>query len=173
MPLVLPEYFVLQFITLQFINSQPKLFQQENIPVQYPPCPIPEGSFGATAVLVYGAPNVPFSQPRNVIGGHLISCFVGVACYEVLDRQWLQSPWLSVPVGASLALMSMQLTGTVHPPAGGTVLIAVLGSEQIRDLGFALLVPTLIGALLLVGVALLNNMVPSRKAKAPYPKRWF
>ena len=31
------------------------------------------GSFGASAVLLYGVPMAEFSQPRNVIGGHVIS----------------------------------------------------------------------------------------------------
>lgn len=128
------------------------------------------GSFGASAVLLYGAPTVPFSQPRNLVGGHLISAFVGVACYELLDKHSLGSPWLAVPVAAALALMAMQLTGTVHPPAGGTVLIAVLGSERLHSMGFALLLPTLVGSLLLLAVALLNNAVPWRKR---YPTKWW
>ena len=36
------------------------------------------GSFGASAVLIYGAPQADFSQPRNLIGGHIISAFIGV-----------------------------------------------------------------------------------------------
>ena len=122
-------------------------------------------------MLLYGAPTVPFSQPRNLVGGHLISAFVGISCYELFDRLTLGSPWLAVPLAAAFALMGMQLTGTVHPPAGGTVLIAVLGSERLHDMGFALLVPTLIGSLLLLLVALLNNLVPWRKQR--YPTRWL
>jgi len=30
----------------------------------------------------------------------------------------------------------MQLTLTLHPPGGATALIAVIGSEQIHNLGF-------------------------------------
>ena len=131
------------------------------------------GSFGASAVLLFGAPSLPFSQPRNCIGGHCLSCFVGVACYELLDKPNLHSPWLATPVSAALALMGMQLTGTVHPPAGGTVLIAVLGSNRLHDMGFALLLPTFIGSVLLVCVAMLNNLIYARKAKASYPTRWL
>ena len=126
------------------------------------------GSFGASAVLLFGAPAVPFSQPRNCIGGHVLSCFVGVACYEAMARP-LGSAWLAAPVSAAIALMGMQLTGTVHPPAGGTVLIAVLGSERLHAMGFALLLPTFVGAVILVAVALANNLVQGRK----YPQRWL
>ena len=51
----------------------------------------------------------------------------------------------------------MKLTGTVHPPAGGTVLISVLGSPQLHALGYMLMVPTCIDAAILFGVALINN----------------
>ena len=58
------------------------------------------GSFGASAVLAYGAPQSPFSQPRNLIGGHCISALVGVSVYLLLGNQeslparW-RSPWPS------------------------------------------------------------------------------
>jgi len=41
------------------------------------------GSFGASAVLVYGAPLAEFSQPRNLIGGSVLSALIGVAVYQV------------------------------------------------------------------------------------------
>jgi CBS domain-containing membrane protein len=96
-----------------------------------------------------------------------------VACYELLDHRSLQSAWLSAPVAAALALMAMQLTGTVHPPAGGTVLIAAMGSDRLHAMGFALLLPTFAGATILVLIAMLNNLVPGRVAKAKYPLRWW
>jgi len=123
------------------------------------------GSFGASAVLLFAAPQVPFSQPRNVIGGHLISCAIGVASYQLLPLMY------AVPVAASFSIMAMMATDTVHPPAGGTTVIAVLGSQRIHDLGFALLGPTGIGACALVGIALLNN-VHGAEARQ-YPKKWF
>merc|ERR1711939_114692 len=127
------------------------------------------GSFGASAILLYGAPSVPFSQPRNCIGGHIISCLIGVACYELIANP-MESVWLCLPVATSLAMMAMQLTNTVHPPAGGTVLIAVLGSDRMHNLGFRLLIPTGIGAVLLVLVAMGNNLIPARKK---YPTKWL
>lgn len=36
------------------------------------------GSFGASAVLLYSAWEVPLAQPRNLIGGHVLSAIVGV-----------------------------------------------------------------------------------------------
>jgi len=126
------------------------------------------GSFGATAVLVYGAPSLPFSQPRNVIGGHVLSAFVGVACQQALAVP-MGSPWLAAPIAVSAATMLMQATRTVHPPAGGTALISVLGSEKLYELGFGLLAPTASGASVLVAVALLNNLDKDRS----YPTHWW
>lgn len=42
------------------------------------------GSFGASSVLIYGAPSSPMAQPRNFIGGHLVSALVGVTCKVAL-----------------------------------------------------------------------------------------
>ena len=53
--------------------------------------------------------------------------------------------------------MLMKQTRTLHPPAGGTVLIAVLGSQELHALGYQLLIPALSSAAILYGVALTNN----------------
>ncbi|MFH7319556.1 HPP family protein [Desulfurivibrio sp. D14AmB] len=124
------------------------------------------GSFGASAVLIYGAINSPLAQPRNLVGGHLISALVGVACQQLLPEQ----PGLAAPLAVATAIALMQLTGTLHPPGGATALIAVIGGEEIHALGFLYaLVPATSGALIMLLVALLvNNLVPGRK----YPEYW-
>ncbi len=125
------------------------------------------GSFGASAVLVYGAISSPFAQPRNLIGGHILSAFVGVATYQIFqDQIWLAS---SVSVATAIALM--HATRTLHPPGGATALIAVIGGDRIHDLGFLYaLVPVGLGALVMLVVALaVNNMAPRRR----YPVFWL
>ena len=67
------------------------------------------------------------------------------------------TPVLAAPVAVSAAILLMRLTRTLHPPAGGTVLIAVLGSDALHALGCWLLVPTLLDASILYAVALGNN----------------
>ena len=70
------------------------------------------GSFGASSVLLFAAPRAPFSQPRNLIGGHMISAIVGVACFRYLpDLLFIQA---SMAVATAIALM--QVTRTLHPP---------------------------------------------------------
>jgi len=126
-------------------------------------------SFGASAVLVYGVPQGDFSQPRNVIGGHIISAFVGISMYHLLPNQVELASALAV----SLALIIMHLTCTIHPPGGGTGLLAVIGSGQIHNLGYQyIFYPVLTSVFFLLVLALLfNNMSPNPKRH--YPKFWF
>ena len=118
------------------------------------------GSFGASCVLVFGYPDVPFSQPRNVVSGHVISSLVGLIFLTVFGPHW----WaVALAVGTAIALM--MLTRTVHPPAGSNPVIVFL----LQPAWVFLLFPTLAGALVLVAVALVYNNA-TRKAK--YPKYW-
>ena len=118
------------------------------------------GSFGASCVLVFGYPDVPFSQPRNVVAGHVISSLVGLIFLAVFGPHW----WaVALAVGTAIALM--MLTRTVHPPAGSNPVIVFLTQPA---WGF-LLFPTLVGALVVVAVALVYNNA-TRDGK--YPKYW-
>ncbi|MBK0369203.1 HPP family protein [Flavobacterium agrisoli] len=119
------------------------------------------GSFGASSVLVYGIIQSPFSQPRNLIGGHLISAFIGVSVNYLIPN----TVWIAAPLAVSLSIVFMQITKTLHPPGGATALIAIIGSEKIKSLGYWYLVsPTLVGVFILFVTALIfNNMTPSRQ----------
>jgi CBS-domain-containing membrane protein len=125
------------------------------------------GSFGASAVLVYGAIKSPLAQPRNLLGGHIISALVGVACYQLFT----DTLWLAAAMGVSLAIVAMLSTKTLHPPGGATALIAVIGGPKVHDLGFLYaLLPAGAGALVLLIVALIvNNLCKNRK----YPEFWI
>jgi len=125
------------------------------------------GSFGATAVLVYGIPNSPYSQPRNMIGGHVLSAIVGVSCALLLRLQ----PQLAAAMAVALSLLLMHLTRTIHPPGGATALIAVIGSDEIHEMSYMFVVtPIATGAAIMLVVAvLINNLSPYRR----YPQYWF
>lgn len=125
------------------------------------------GSFGATAVLVYGAVRSPLAQPRNLLGGHIISAFIGVACWKLFH----QFPWFAEAAAVATAIAVMHLTRTLHPPGGATALIAVIGSPAIHKLGFwYVLMPATLGPLILLVVALLVNNIPASRR---YPEIWF
>lgn len=119
------------------------------------------GSFGASSVLIYGAIQSPLAQPRNLIGGHLISALIGVTVYKLLPN----IIWLTAPLAVSLSIVCMQITKTLHPPGGATALIAVIGSEKIKALGYIyVLSPVLTGSIILFIIALIfNNMTPDRQ----------
>lgn len=125
------------------------------------------GSIGASAVLVYGAPRSPLSQPRNLIGGHLVSALIGVACWKLLHPH----PWLAAALAVSTAVAVMHTVRMPHPPGGATALIAVVGSPDVHALGFVyVLMPATLAPLILLVVAVLVNNIPRTRR---YPEIWF
>ena len=118
------------------------------------------GSFGASCVLVFGFPDVPFSQPRNVVVGHFLSSLIGL-----VFLQWAGPHWWAMALAVGTAIAVMMWTRTVHPPAGSNPVIIFLAQPTWDFLWF----PTLTGAVVLVMVALLyNNLThPGR-----YPQYW-
>ncbi|MCR5813420.1 MAG: HPP family protein [Desulfovibrio sp.] len=127
--------------------------------------PLLIGSFGASAVLAFGAIRSPLAQPRNLVGGHLLSALVGVTVAQLISPLWLAA---AMAVATAIALM--HLTQTLHPPGGATALIAVAGGESIRQLGYLyVLLPCLAGALIMLLIALLVNNLPSKRS---YPLYW-
>ena len=118
------------------------------------------GSFGASCVLVYGVIQSPLAQPRNLVGGHIISALVGVTAAKLFP----DTLWLASALAVGLAIVAMQMTKTLHPPGGATALIAVTGSPAILKLGYwYVITPVLSGALILLLVALIfNNMTTNR-----------
>lgn len=119
------------------------------------------GSFGASSVLIYGAIQSPLAQPRNLIGGHLVSAIIGVTVYKLLP----DIIWITAPLAVAFSIVAMQVTKTLHPPGGATALIAVIGSEKIKALGYIyVLSPVLSGCIILFVVALIfNNMTNNRR----------
>ena len=127
------------------------------------------GSFGASSVLVYGIIQSPFSQPRNLIGGHLISSIVGVTVAKFVP----DILWLTAPLAVSISIVLMQITKTLHPPGGATALIAIIGSPKIKALGYwYVLYPVLVGALILFVVALIFNNITKNRHYPNHKKRF-
>ena len=125
------------------------------------------GSFGASAVLIYGAIRSPLAQPRNLIGGHMISAAIGVTTYKLLPAPL----WLTSAIAVATSIAIMHATKTLHPPGGATALIAVIGSQKIHNLGYLyVLIPAGIGPLIMLSVALLVNNIPKNRR---YPEFWL
>ena len=112
------------------------------------------GSFGATCALVFGYPDVPFSQPRHVVLGHLFCVLVGLAAFHTDVLESVRD--------TAAGMMALRI---MHPPATSNPIIVFLGKAA---WGFALF-PTLAGAILIVLVALAwNNGVRRMR----YPSYW-
>ena len=123
--------------------------------------PLLIGSLGASAVLLFGANESPLAQPRNLIGGHLLSAMTAVLIVATFG-----SGPLAMSFGVGAAIFLMYMTHTTHPPGGATALIGIQGHA-----GFGyVLVPVFAGVLILLAVALFtNNIVHHRQ----YPRHWF
>ncbi|MDN3688556.1 HPP family protein [Cyclobacterium jeungdonense] len=125
------------------------------------------GAFGATSVLLFGAPNSPLAQPRNMIFGSLISAIIGVTVYRLFDSS--DVIWLTPALAVSLSILAMQYTKTLHPPGGAIALIANIGSSEIREMGYFYVInPVLTGVMILFIVALIFNNISKNRI---YPYR--
>lgn len=123
--------------------------------------PMVLGSFGASCVLLFGFPDSPFSQPRNVIAGHFLATLTGLVFLTLFGAHWWS---MALATGTAIALM--QITRTVHPPAGSNPVIVMLTAPAWQFL----LMPTLAGAVILVLVALVFNNLPRERT---YPQYWI
>lgn len=118
------------------------------------------GSFGASSVLVYGVIESPLAQPRNLIGGHVVSAAIGVTIQQLIP----DLIYISAPLAVSLSIVFMQITKTLHPPGGATSLIAVSGSVELKNLGYWYVIsPVFLGCIILLIVALVFNNMSSKR----------
>ena len=129
--------------------------------------PLIIGSMGASTVLAFGAIRSPLAQPRNLVGGHVVSAIVGVTFCRLLPGD----PMIASCLAVATAIALMHITKTLHPPGGATALIAVTGGEGIRQLGYMyVLFPCLAATLLMLAVALVVNNIPKNRR---YPQFWW
>lgn len=118
------------------------------------------GSFGSSALLLFGLPEAALSQPRNVVLGHVGASLIALACLALLGAGW----WV-VGVATGLAVGFMMLTRTVHPPAGANPIIIFLSKP-----GWGLFLgSTLAGAIALVALAVVYHRMAGRHK---YPVYW-
>ncbi|EAU83028.1 HPP family protein [Coprinopsis cinerea okayama7 len=129
-------------------------------------------SIGATAVLIYGAIESPLAQPRNVMGGHFISAIIGICITKLFlllptEERFMELCWLAGSLSCAVALVIMQMTGTTHPPAGATALLAAINPE-IRRIGWLYIPVVILSSTIAVLVALFTNNMQRR-----YPTYWW
>ena len=117
-------------------------------------------SFGSTVINVFGFPKNRNSQPKNVLFGHLLSALVGIIFITFFEASFIT---LGLAVGvATMLMLALKIT---HPPAGGTVIMVMIGDVSFRFLIF----PVMVGAItIIIGGTIYNRVLLKRK----YPLTW-
>ena len=116
-------------------------------------------SFGSTMVLLYGYPESPFAQPKNIILGHFLTALIGIIFLNFVPLPI----FLNIPLAVGFGVMFMILFKVTHPPAGGNPIIVIIGSVSFDYL----LTPVLIGSIILVMFGVIINKFLMKKE---YPK---
>ena len=116
-------------------------------------------SFGSTMVLLYGYPESPFAQPKNIILGHFLTALIGIIFLNFVPLPI----FLNIPLAVGFGVMFMILLKVTHPPAGGNPIIVIIGSVSFDYL----LTPVLVGSIIVVMFGVIINKFLFKKE---YPK---
>ena len=114
------------------------------------------GSFGSSMVLLFGFPESPFAQPRNVFFGHLVTTLVGVIFVNLIPLPI----YISIALAVGIGIFFMILFDVVHPPAGGNPIMVIIGSVSYDYLLF----PTISGCFIIILLAILINKFILKKS---------
>ncbi len=113
------------------------------------PGPLLVASMGASSVLLFAVPASPMSRPWPLVGGHLSASLVGVSCAQYLpDQAW------AAALAVAGSILAMHFLRCLHPPGGAAALVAVVGGEQIQQLGYQfVLAPVALDVAIMLAVA--------------------
>ena len=117
-------------------------------------------SFGSTMVILYGYPDSPFAQPKNIFFGHLLTALVGVIVVNFVPLPI----FITIPLAVGIGIFLMILMGVTHPPAGGNPIIVIIGSASFSYIINPIIIGTII--VLVFGI-ILNRLI----LKKEYPKK--
>ena len=124
-------------------------------------------SFGSSVVVVFGYPENEFSQPKNVLFGHLVCAFVGILFVTLFKISQDRSIFfLALGLATGIAVMLMMAFKITHPPAGGNTLVVILAQESFQFLMFPIMVGTVT---IIIGGIIYNRFI----LKKNYPLKWL
>ena len=116
-------------------------------------------SFGSSMVLLFGYPESPFAQPKNIFFGHFLTAFIGIIVLKFVPLPI----YITIPIATGLGVCFMILLNVTHPPAGGNPIIVIIGGVSFEYL----ISPIILGSIIvLVFGVVLNRFVLKKK----YPK---
>ena len=116
-------------------------------------------SFGSTMVLLYGYPESPFAQPKNIFFGHFLTSAVGIIILNLFPLPI----FIVIPLAVGLGVSLMILLNVTHPPAGGNPIIVIIGSVSFEYL----LSPIITGSIIVIVFGYVINKFILKKQ---YPK---
>ena len=119
------------------------------------------GSFGSSMVLLFGYPESPFAQPKNVFFGHFITSLVGVIVFQFVPLD----QYIQIALSVALGIFLMIILDVTHPPAGGNPIIVILAASSYDFL----LNPIILGSLIIIMYAIILNRFILKKN---YPSNW-
>ena len=117
-------------------------------------------SFGSSMVLLFGYPESPFAQPKNIFFGHLLTALVGVIFVNFIPLQI----FITIPLAVGIGIFLMILFSVTHPPAGGNPIIVIIGSASFSYIINPIIIGTII--VLIFGI-ILNRLILNKE----YPKK--
>jgi len=112
-------------------------------------------SFGSSMVLLFGFPESPFAQPKNVFFGHLVSASVGIFFVNLIPLPI----YISIAFAVGIGIFLMILLDVVHPPAGGNPILVIIGSVSYDYLIF----PVITGCIIIILLAIFINKLILKK----------
>lgn len=119
-------------------------------------------SFGSTMVILYGYPDSPFAQPKNIFFGHLLTALVGI----ILSNFLTIPIYILLPVAVGLGVGLMIFLDVTHPPAGGNPIIVIIGGVSFDYL----ISPVILGSIIILIFGVILNRFILRKN---YPVKWI
>ena len=117
-------------------------------------------SFGSSMVLLYGYPESPFAQPKNVFFGHVLTAAVGMFFLYFVPLPL----FLVIPLAVGFGVGLMILFNVTHPPAGGNPIIVIMGSVSVDYI----LTPVISGSIIIIIFAIIINKLILKKK---YPSK--
>jgi len=112
-------------------------------------------SFGSSMVLLYGYPESPFAQPKNIFFGHLLTSIVGIVFLNLIPLPI----YITIPFAVGIGVGLMILLNVTHPPAGGNPIIVIMGSVSLEYL----ITPVILGSLIILAFGIILNRLILKK----------
>lgn len=110
--------------------------------------------FAATSALLFAQPSSRLAQPINVLGGYLIATIACDAAFFLFPQAWL-----AAAAAVGVAVVIMRWARVTHPPACAMPILGYGANFH----GIELFSTVLVGAVLLIALALVVHRIPPRR----------